>query len=67
MAKGDTVTIAQVEIAIPGYPAMSGTVDFIEGEEPPTLDAVAIQLHSLTNDIVMSIRKNKPTVNGVER
>jgi len=67
VAKGDTVTIAQVEIAIPGYPAMSGTVDFIEGEEPPTLDAVAIQLHSLTNDIVMSIRKNKPTVNGVER
>lgn len=58
------IVIAQIEIAIPGYPAMSGTIDYIEGEQVPKLDDVAIQLHSLANDIVMSIRKNKPTVDG---
>lgn len=62
-----TKVIAQVEIAIPGYPAMNGTVDYLETEKPPSLDEVAIQLHSLVNDIVMSIRKNRPTVDGVER
>lgn len=58
--------IAQVEIAIPGYPAMNGQIAYVEGEQVPKLDDVAIQLHSLVNDIVMSIRKNKPTVNGKE-
>jgi hypothetical protein len=62
-----TVTVAQVEIALPGYPAFSGTVDHLPNEAPPTLDETAIQLHGLVNDIVMSIRKNTPTVDGKER
>jgi len=64
MARHKAVVIAQVEIAIPGYPAMSGTVDYIEGEKAPRLDDVAIQLHDLVNDVVTSIRSNKPTVDG---
>lgn len=59
-------TIAQVEIAIPGYPAFNGTVEYVDGETIPKLDDVAIQLHGIVNDIVVSIRKNKPTIDGVE-
>jgi hypothetical protein len=67
MAGPETIAVAQVEIALPGYSPMSGTVDFIPGETPPKLDEVAIQLHSLVNDIVMSIRKGHPTVDGISR
>jgi hypothetical protein len=61
------IIIAQVEIAIPGYPAFSGTVDYIEGEQVPRLDDVAIQLHGIVNDIVMSIRNNEPTIDGEKK
>lgn len=52
----DTETIAQVEIAIPGYRAVSGII----GQFPMEvidLDAVAIQLHGLVNDLVTEVRK----------
>jgi hypothetical protein len=61
-----TLKVAQVEIALPGYPAYSGSIEYLSTEAPPTLDETAIQLHSLVNDIVMSIRKNMPTVDGKE-
>ena len=47
--------IAQIEIAIPGYPAINGQVVKFEG--PYSLDDVAIQLHELANDLVQALRK----------
>jgi hypothetical protein len=59
-----SIPVAQVEINLPGYAPFNGTIDYLEGEKPPNLDEAAIQLHELVNDLVMSIRKNKPTVSG---
>lgn len=57
MAKGPHAEIiAQVEIAVPGYTAVSGQIGQVPGEIIE-LDDVAIQLHQLVNDIVMTIRK----------
>lgn len=52
--------IAQVEIALPGYPAMSGVLGVEPGQPMPELDQLAIQLHELVNDLRMHIVKKGP-------
>lgn len=61
MAGGPKATrIVVVEIAHPGYRAMSGEIGFPEGEMPPSLDDIAIQAHGLVNDLIQVIRKAGP-------
>lgn len=60
MAGPKATRIAVIEIAHPGYRIMSGEVGFPEGETPPTLDDVAIQIHQLANDLIQAIRKEGP-------
>lgn len=61
MGKGPITTdIAQVEINHPGYAAMSAVIGFPPFDAPPTIDALAIQLHEAVNELVMEIRKAGP-------
>lgn len=58
-------TIVQIGFDVPGYRPMSAELELPEGQTAK-LDDVAIQAHSLVNDIVQSIRKNKVVIDGRE-
>lgn len=61
MAGGPKATrVVVIEIAHPGYKAMSGEIGFPEGGLPPNLDDIAIQAHGLVNDLIQAIRKAGP-------
>lgn len=59
----DTTRIVQVEIALPNAKPVSGELEIPVGTHV-VLDDVAIEIHRLVNDLVQSIRRNKPVVDG---
>lgn len=56
MAGPEAQIIGQVEIALPGWHAVSGQIAKVPGEAIE-LDNLAIQMHGLVNEIIMEIRK----------
>jgi hypothetical protein len=55
----EATIIAQVEIAIPEWPAMSGVIGIPLGEPMPNIDQLSIQVHELVNDLRGAITKKK--------
>ena len=60
MAGPKAKRVVVIEISHPGYKTMSAEIGFPEGETPPTLDDLAIQIHGLTNDLIQEVRKQGP-------